>query len=555
MSGDGIGDRASTRWTWAGWVLVGAAFIVGFINFPLQVLGTHLEYLPGDPADNRLNNYILEHGYRCLTGRATDFWDAPMYYPAPGVTAWSDAHLGMLPFYAAMRAVGLSPERAFQGHFILCFVLNFAVAAWAIRRLGFGPVGAAVGAYVFSFALPLSGQLQHTQLYPRFLVPPALVFTWEFLRAPRAWRVVAAAWCIAGQIYLTVYIGYFLTLFIALANLLTITCFPRQLPWRELLLPSRREMLIRVAGVVFAGLAVLWLVNHHRVGGSEVLIEHIRYFAPKPTAWLTPPMNAATYPELAEWTKLGTIMPNSGEQQICPGLLPLAAIALGSLIALRPGRLGSKGSIVAICALSTLLIGLLFTKYGDTWYYERIAKLPGARGIRAIGRVVLVLLFPAGVVMAAGADLLFHTASKAGRALAVVAAVLLLGVTAADQWLSRAEGEHSNCWGPMRCSLDDCLAGQAHVTEAIHRHPQSRLVYVYITAIPGGQLAVQVAAMRASQDCGIPCVNGWSGHAPKGWDYFAKREDVLRWLNETNHVPPDLTAGLVIVGETSPAAK
>jgi hypothetical protein len=555
VSGDGIGDRASPQWTWAGWALVGAAFVVGFVNFPLQVLGTQLEYLPGDPADNRLNNYILEHGYRCLTGHSADFWNAPIYYPAPGVTAWSDAHLGMLPSYAAMRAVGLSPERAFQGHFILCFVLNFAAAAWAIRRLGFGPVGVAIGAYVFSFALPLSAQLQHTQLYPRFLIPPALVFTWEFLRTPRAWRLIAAAWCIAGQVYLTVYIGYFLTLFIALASLLTIVCFPRQLPWRELMLPNRREMLIRVTGVVFAGLAVLWLVKHHRVGGSEVDSEHVKYFAPKPKAWLTPPSNALACIDLADWIQPGTGMHNSDEQQLCPGIIPLTAIVLGTLVVVWPRRFGGKASVVAICALTALLIGLLFTRFGDTWYYERIAKLPGARGIRAIGRVVLVLLFPAAVVMAAGADLLFRAAARAGRTPAVVAAVLLLVVTMADQWLSRAEGEHAVGWVPMRCELDNCLDAQAHITEAIRSQSNPRLLYAFPTAIPGGLLAVQVAAMRSSQDCGIPCVNGWSGHAPKGWDYFANRQDVLRWLNETNHVPPELTSGLVFVGEPSPAAK
>ena len=207
VSGHGIGDRASPQWNWAGWALVGAAFVVGFVNFPLQVLGTQLEYLPGDPADNRLNNYILEHGYRCLTGHSADFWNAPIYYLAPGVTAWSDAHLGMLPSYAAMRAVGLSPERAFQGHFILCFVLNFAAAAWAIRRLGFGPVGVAIGTVCLP-ASPCHCRPTSAHTPVRVPHPPALVFTWEFLRTPPTWRLIAAAWCIAGQVYLTVFIGF-----------------------------------------------------------------------------------------------------------------------------------------------------------------------------------------------------------------------------------------------------------------------------------------------------------------------------------------------------------
>ena len=60
--------------------------------------------------------------------------------------------------------------------------------------------------------LPLVAQLNHTQLFPRFLVPLAVVFAWEYLREPRAWRLVVAAACVVGQLYLSVYIGYFLIL-------------------------------------------------------------------------------------------------------------------------------------------------------------------------------------------------------------------------------------------------------------------------------------------------------------------------------------------------------
>src|SRR6266498_5038863 len=94
----------------AGWVLVVAAFSLGFCAFPLKVTGLKADYLPGDPADNRLNNYILEHGYRCLTGQNGSFWDAPIFYPMRRSTVTSDAHLGMLPAYAGLRACGLSPE-------------------------------------------------------------------------------------------------------------------------------------------------------------------------------------------------------------------------------------------------------------------------------------------------------------------------------------------------------------------------------------------------------------------------------------------------------------
>jgi hypothetical protein len=102
----------------------------------------------------------------------------------------------------------------------------------------------------------------------------------------------------------------------------------------------------------------------------------------------------------------------------------------------------------------------------------------------------------------------------------------------------------------MHSRLDDVLADQARIEAAIHQHPAPRLLYVFPTAVPGGPIIVQPAAMRASQDFGIPCVNGWSGHAPKGWDFFSSHDQVMAWLT-TNGTPPEVIAGLVLVEGSS----
>jgi hypothetical protein len=543
-------------WGPAGWAVVAAAFAVGFANFPMQVLGAHFEYLPGDPADNRINNYILEHGYRYITGRAESFWDAPMFYPARGVTAWSDAHIGMLPFYSAMRAGGLSPEGAFQGHFLLCFVLNFASAVWALRQLGAGPAGAAAGAYVFAFGLPLAAQLPHTQLFPRFLVPLAVVFAWEFLRAPRLWRLAAAAGCWVGQTYLTVYIGYFLALLLAVGALVAVVRFRRELPRDELLRPGRREWLRRIGVAAAAGLAVLPLLVHHARGVGGVPLDYIKQLAPKPGAWVTPPSNAGAFPELGEKTGLGTGMHGGDEQQLLPGLVPLAAVALGLLALVRPGPFGGRGSAVAVAAASAVLIGLLFTRFGDVWLYEWAARLPGSGSIRAPGRVVLVLLFPAAVAVGAGADLAVRAARRAGRVPAALVALLAVAGLAADQWLARADGPRAAGWAPMRYSLETALTRQARIVEAARQHPNPTLLYVFPSAGDGpcGEMGVQLEAMRASQDLGVPCVNGWSGYLAHGWDYFPGYRALLTWLTEKNATPPERLEGLVVVGEPVPDA-
>ncbi len=538
-------------WGPAGWAVVAVAFAVGFASFPLQVLGTKFDHLPGDAADNRLNNFILEHGYRYVTGRVDSFWDAPMFYPTRRVTAWSDAHIGMLPFYTAMRATGLSPERAFQGHFVLCFVLNFAAAVWAIRRLGFGPVGAAAGAYVFAFALPLSAQLPHTQLFPRFFVPPAIVFAWEFLRTPRAWRLTAAAGCWAAQMYVTVYIGYFLAVLLLVGGLVAVVRFRRQLPWDELLRPGRREWRLRIVGVAAAGIAVLPLMVQHARGVGKMSKEFVAELAPKPGAWLTPPPNAGAFPELAEWTRLGNGMPDGAEQQLCPGFVPLAAVALGLLVVVRPGRLGRPASAVAVAAASAALIGLAFTRFEEMWLYGWIAHLPGVGGVRVIGRVVLVLLFPAAIAIAAGADLAVGLARRAGWLPAVFVALLALAGVAADQWLSRPDGPRAKGWQPMHFPLEVALTRQARLAEAIRKHPDPKLVHVFSTLGDGplGAMGLQLEAMRASQDLGIPCVNGWSGYLPGGWDFYEDYRTLMNWLTERNTTPPEKLAGLVVVGE------
>src|SRR5262245_50888143 len=157
------------RWGVAGWAFVVLAFLIGFYNYPLRTVGWNFDHLPGETIDSRLNCAVLDHGYRYLTGKVDHFWDIGSFYPVRGVTAWSDAHIGMVPFYSALRACGLSQERSFQVLFLILFVLNFSAAAWAGWRLGLGPVGSAITGYVFAFGLPVVAQSGHEQLLPRFL--------------------------------------------------------------------------------------------------------------------------------------------------------------------------------------------------------------------------------------------------------------------------------------------------------------------------------------------------------------------------------------------------
>ncbi len=527
-------------WPRFGWVVVGAMFLIGFANFPLQVVGTGFDQLPGG-MDNRLNNFVLEHGYRYLTGREASFWDAPSFYPCRGATAWSDAHIGMLPMYSALRIAGCSPEQGFQGHFLACFALNFAVCVWALRRLGFGFAGVAAGAYVFTFGLPVVGQISHTQLLPRFLVPPAIVFAWEFLRIPRAWRFAMLAACCIGQLYLTVYIGFHLAIVLAGGLLVTLVRFRNEIPWDELRRPSGREMAKRGVVVFCSVVAILPMLRH----GSEdsgTQTAWIRRAAPKPSSWLTAPNISLLAPKTERDIQLG-------EHDLLFGYLPLAAVIGVVLLGFRPAMMATPRGAAIAAAWTVVLISLFVTRYGPVWAYEPFLHLHGPNRIRIIARVVLVLLFPAGVALAWVVDSIAQFAQRATRLASVLAVVALLSLILLDQWLVPVRAYEAE-WDPERYPVATAHAWQAKISGAIASHPDPKLVYVFPSAGLGFHepLGIQVETMRAAQNMGIPCVNGYTGNMPYRWYYFPNYRALMFWLTEANHTPPERLTGLVVVG-------
>lgn len=542
-----MSDEPADRWGIGAWALVLAAFAVGFAGFPLRVVGTGGEYLPGDVVDNRLNNLILEHGYRCLaSGRLDRFPHAPVFYPALGATGWSDAHLGMLPVYVLARAVGFSPEGAFQVYFLVPFLLNFAAAAWACRRLGFGPVGTAAAAYVFAFGLPLVAQLTHVQLFPRFLVPPAVVFAWEFLRTPRTRLLAAVAGCWAGQMYLTVYIGYFLALLLAAGGATAVVLLRRERPWEKLLRPAPGEWKGRIGVAIGTAAVVLPLVLLHALSVGGLPIDFLRALAPRPESWINP----------AELTAAHSLIrgDRNPEQQVFVGAIPLLAVAVGLVASVRRHQSGSVWTVAAVAAWSAVLLAVLVTRIGWWWPYEAVVWLPGASGVRATGRIVLVLLFPAALATAAMVDALVRVARGWGRAPGILVAVALLVAVAGDQWLAPEDGPRQPEWIPAHCPKARTIARQERIAAAIRRHPAPRLVYVMpsVGTPPFDGIILQLEAARAAQDLRLPCVNGYSGYFALEWDQFGDYRSLLRWLTATHHVSEQELTGLVVVGDPDP---
>jgi hypothetical protein len=210
-----------------------------------------------------------------------------------------------------------------------------------------------------------------------------------------------------------------------------------------------------------------------------------------------------------------------------------------------------------VAAWSSVLLALVVTEFGDVWLYAPLTYVPGVGGIRAISRVVLVLLFPMGVALAGCVDALYSAAGRAGKGPAFLVGVLALALIVADHWLAAPEGTRADQWAQTRYPLEHILARQKLITDAIRRHPAPTLVYVFPSATEQKRLnvlVVQLEAMRAAQGLGLPTVNGWSGYIPEHWGYFTGYRTLLEWLRVRNRVPECVLAGLVVVGEPEPDA-
>ena len=532
------------------WLVI-VLFAAGVFNLPLRLIGWDGDGLPGDGIDNVLNNYMLEHGYQSLRGRAS-FWNAPYFYPTPGMTGTTDPHIALMPFYALLRMLGLGPERAFQGWFVLAFVLNYVSALWAARRLGFDLAPSVVAAFIFAFALPVTSQIGHAQLLHRWLVPPAVVLAWQFLREPSHRRFALLAACWFGQFLLTAYIAIFLAELLLVFLLLAGLRLYRVLPWSELC-PWRANVWLGRFLIISAVLLPLVgiVLRHARVSGVMDR-EYLMLAAPEPLSWL------ACHPT-AVWNAvaptfgldLGDV---HGERRLFPGWVPLLAMlfALGQIGRSAETAEGQRRVVVSLLCWSSLLLAIWITRFGQLWLYESILSLPGSSTIRVVGRIVLVLLFPLGL---ASAELFTWVLSRSHR-LAPIGSILLLLVLAAEHavlpttWKQRWEGQ--------RVSLSQLERWQGQLEQTIRQHPQPRLVYVFPSELPPAPeqihqyFRLQVVVMRASQNVGIPCVNGYSGYNPVDWDIFANYRELFHWLTKARHVPAGQLQGLVLIGEPEP---
>jgi hypothetical protein len=467
---------------------------------------------PGDLGDARFNMYVLEHGHRWLMRLDPSFWSAPFFYPAQNVIAYSDNHLGSLLAYSLFRILGANRETAFQLWAITIFFLNYFVTYAVVRRQKFSPVGAIACAYLFTFSMIMAAQMSHIQLAPRFMVPVAFWMTSRFLETGNAKQLCLSLAACAFQIYLGIYIGYFLVLSLIPFFLFLILLQKRWMAVRSFAIRAGFSALFR-RGLAYAGsgfafvvvllpLAIPYYQTQQEIGGRSW--EELVPMLPRWQSYLYAPTSFL-------WGKIlrfGDVLPMANEHALFFGFLPCCALLVFVYLSWK------KKEDFAGSGVGTAMMGALFALGILTFYFAGFslyryawAYLPGAGGIRGLTRIVFILLY-------------------------LVAFISGMVVTYMTNRLEAAHGKWSTWFLGIgiltMVSLDQAATvpsiGESECKERIARlkaridNPDHKVLWVcYRSDEPS--FVQQLDAMLAGQDLGLNVVNGYSGLVPKNYPF------------------------------------
>jgi hypothetical protein len=491
------------------WIL----FILGLWLVILRPLEPHLALVPGDLGDTRFNNYVLEHFFRWVTGLTRDYWNAPFFFPFQQTISFSDNLLGSAPFYVLFRWAGLDRASAFQGWYILGCVLNFAAASYVLWRLKLKPLAVGTGAFFFAFGLPLLAQENHAQLLYRFCVPLVCFLLWRFYQVPRLRTLVSLGAWLVWQFYLTIYMGIFLLLLLAVLMILLPFCVPAQTVWQRLAVLPRRlseswsqayltGRILAVTALAVLGLGFMAMIlPYYRITRIYVFYRSSAEISP-----MLPRLQSYLLADHSQlWSSTASIfssLPLRHEHQLFPGLAVLAMVLAGIA-----GRFHTENRRLAWLHIGAalVLVALTLEVHGFS-LYRLVWWLPGLNGFRAVTRIILVVMWPLSLFTAWAVDGFVQRYNQQHRWMQAFA-YLITGLLVVES-IFYTHSTYAKADAQAR--LDDL---RQQIPAMVPANP----VLIVVRNQQESFWLTEIDAMLLAQELGWPTLNGYSGNFPPGF--------------------------------------
>lgn len=494
---------------------------VGLYLFPLNIVDTDFSLMPGDKGDARFNNYILEHGYKYLKGDVATFWDAPFMYPQKGTIAFSDNLIGTLPIYAFFRELNCDRETAFQWWFIMLFALNFICCYYALKWWSKSTLLSSVGAYIFAFSIFVICHINHVQVFPRFMIPLVIYWTWMYLNERKIKHLFLLMFGITIQFYSGVYLGFFLV-YVLLFMLISFFIIYRDWEFfkyfRSSKLIGMHLLVIGIFVLILLPMFIPYMEVSRKYGFRQ--FEEVSLYIPTWKSYFSAP------PESAVWRFLTWHIRSQGwlwwEQFLFVGGLPWLAILVLPFFFLSHVINRPSKRFVGFLILTFFLCVMFSLKIDSFTLYKLIFNLPGYGSMRSINRLInaevvfqiLIFVF------------VFKYLTEANPALKKFLIILPLLVVI----------DNSTTYWERTFKKSEVQNAVHLIRENIRSQfdsTKSAIAYQHFN-LAGLETESHLNVMLASQDLGVTCVNAYTGLFPYNFQGFSDAEgldSLKRWMD------------------------
>jgi hypothetical protein len=469
--------------------------------------------IPGDLADARLGNTILEHDYQAILGYA-DLYSPSQFYPTANTLSYTDNYFGTAVVYAVFRQIGASMERAFQWWLIAVVAIDAAAVLWLLRRFAVNQWLAMPLVFFATSSSALVAKCVHPQVLPFFPFIFALGYFIQFLRTAdaRALALTILWWAYQNACYL--YDGYFsILIFFALA----VTWWalgPHDCFWSRFGQSFKEHwesvvVFALVALTVVAFIYIPYIIFSAQFGSRP--IKELMLLAPNPGAWLSASKQSVFY-LYQQFYKAGAYVV---ENTLFVGWVAVVGLATSIVAGLRSQR-GSNLRIAAVISIASLLLIVFVTTWqGESGnaYIWLAAHVSGLRAFRSSARIGYLLFVLEAAAIAIFLNHLLGKAKARWQHLAVYVFALLIAV----EQLSIGQPHYSPSTAQLR------TAGLVEEWRKAGDHQ----VMIFAPGSTNQTIeALNLDCWPAALTLHRYCVNGYSGNQPAGYGTFLQNPTV-----------------------------
>lgn len=501
--------------------IIGALVCLWF--FGINIVGTSLEYFPGDLGDARFNIYILEHAHRFFCGQDISFWNASFMYPEKNVITYSDNLLGTAFLYSLFRLGGLDSLTSFQYWFLVMVVLNYTSCYYLLRFIFKNYFAAVLGAIVYASSICLQSQIGHAQTIPRFTLPLAIWMGLLFFRELKPKFFFLMLLFMVYQIYCGIYLGFMSAVPLCLTLIISLI-LQRKVLFIQL---KNKKWLLEMAVSVIVNLLVLLplILPYWERSKDTGLNDYENVLVTVPTFKCYFYCN----PGSLFWGFLEHVADEYfwfwNYKIFCGGVATLSILSFflyGIIRILKRDLVNVKNSYVPVLLFLSFFTFLFFLKVNDSSLYYFIYKLPGFGSLRALQRVINVELISYAIAVAFISSVLLK---EVNTIKSLMLFVMLTTLIIADNWVN-----------PVSIHRTKKEIAQVRVLDLINKMkniPKGYIVSYEPDSLKSNPIDYQIDAMLACQNLNLKCINGYTATSPKNYFYWDKLNKESRdiWVN------------------------